>query len=78
MMLFVVVIVWFMLWFDVRLVLCVFLDVMIILIWVEDGCCSYDFYESVDGGELVFFEWYCSCIVFDEYCGLLYYLNYWV
>lgn len=52
------------------------LDAMITATRAEDGCRSYDLYESADGGELVVFERYRSRIALDEHRSSPHYLNY--
>ena len=42
----------------------------------EDGCRSYDLYESVDGGDFVLFERYCSRGALEEHRGSTHYVNY--
>lgn len=52
---------------DARSALRALLDAMITPTRAEDGCRSYDLYESADGGELVLFERYRSRIALDEH-----------
>lgn len=61
---------------DARSALRALLDAMITPTRAEDGCRSYDLYESADGGELVLFERYRSRVALDEHRGSPHYLNY--
>jgi quinol monooxygenase YgiN len=42
----------------------------------EDGCRTYDLYESVDGGDFVLFERYRSRSALEEHRGSTHYQNY--
>ncbi|OSC38983.1 putative quinol monooxygenase [Mycobacterium decipiens] len=61
---------------EARTVLRGLLDGMIHQSRLEDGCRSYDLYESADGGELVLFERYRSRNALDEHRRSAHYLRY--
>ena len=42
----------------------------------EDGCRTYDLYESVDGGDFVLFERYRSRSALEEHRRSTHYVNY--
>lgn len=60
---------------DARSALRALLDAMITPTRAEDGCRSYDLYESADGGELVL-NGTAAASRFDEHRGSPHYLNY--
>jgi quinol monooxygenase YgiN len=59
-----------------REALCSLLEGMTTPTRAEDGCRTYDLYESVDGGDFVLFERYRNRSALEDHRGSTHYQNY--